>query len=346
MMEKKRKLQTNERDLEIFLFLWRWKLATTKAIADRFFPNLHPVIAYNRLNALKRGGFIQIQTLDSHGDRFVWILTQKSFRMLRNHLPALKEEGFRSENIEHDFYTSAVHLGEWLVQQPIKVELFSEQELRRYSLDHYPRWVPRTKLRRPDGYWHVPYNTQMITVALEVELTAKCVDDYGVLARFYKDNPKVTRVVWITRTLSMAKYIEEKIRKEGTKEAPKHNFVVLSDFLKLVWHAPVLFGYEQGKTLGYVLGAHPAKQELRDMNRPLTFMGSSLLDSRKSPFPSRTSTRPAKTDFIDCMAYRPSKYPTQSNHIQASISVSITPPSINHSHQQENNIVTHKVTNS
>ncbi|MBI4403621.1 MAG: hypothetical protein HY537_05645 [Deltaproteobacteria bacterium] len=336
------KILTNERDLKIFKFLWRWKLGTTKTLAERFFPGLNPVIAYNRLTALKKAGLVEIRTLDSVGNRFVWTLTQKSFRMLKNHLPELKDEGFRSENIEHDFFATAIHLGEWLVDKPHGVDFFSEQQLRRYKMDHYPDWVPHTELHRPDGYWLVPYKNKEIVVALEVELTPKAIANYEVVANFYKDNPKVIRIVWVVRTLAIIKYIESKIRKEVKDEALKHNFIQLSDFIKLVWHSPVLFGYEQGKTLGYVLGSHPTKQDTLKMNRPLIPMASSLLDTRKCPFPSRTYAKSKKTHFIDRMACRPSEQVLQTNHIEATLNVSINPPPITSIYQPLNNHLSNK----
>jgi hypothetical protein len=88
------------------------------------------------------------------------------------------------------------------------VEVFSEQELRRVAIDQYPPWVPRTDGHRPDGYWRVPCLKEKILLALEVELTQKRDLDYSLLAQFYAEEKSIFRVIWVTRTLSLAKHIQ------------------------------------------------------------------------------------------------------------------------------------------
>ena len=243
----RRRVQINERDIKLFLFLWRWKLGTTAAIARKFFKSSGPNIAYNRLLLLKNNSFLEIVPLDSDSKRFVWTLAKKGFSVLKNRLPALKEAGYKSDNIEHDFLVTAMHLGEWLVEPLESVHFFTEQELRRYALDHYPDWVPLTELHRPDGYWLVPYNTNMVAIALEVELTQKRNADYEVLALFYKERPQIGRVVWCVPTKTMAKNIQTIFRDEVKDDCLKHDFIILEDFENLFWHAPICLGYEQGK---------------------------------------------------------------------------------------------------
>lgn len=85
------------------------------------------------------------------------------------------EVGYKSENKEHDFWVTAIHLGDWLYQIPIGSALCSEQQLRRLHRDHYPEWVPKSTDHRPDGWWNIncgrPNNKSLI--ALEVELSRK-----------------------------------------------------------------------------------------------------------------------------------------------------------------------------
>lgn len=320
----RKKVRTTDRDLDMFLFLWEWKLATTKAISDRFFPNLNPVAAYNRLTDLKNAGFVKLQTLNGEGTHFVWCLTPKSFRILKTHLPELKDDGFRSESLEHDFYVTAVHLGEWVTNPPEKSSLFTEQQLRRYHLDHYPSWVPKASFRRPDGYWLVEYRGQMVPIALEVELSTKAIEDYRVIAQFYKDHPKIFRVVWIVRTAATAVYIQDKFKSEvADKEALIHDFVLLGDIEKLLWHAPVFLGHEQGRTLGFVLGSHSNRTEPDPLRCPWGIKGASLLDARKFPVASKTSRPSQKNEFINRMAYRPSE-PSLSTTVHNNISIHLS----------------------
>ena len=74
---KQRIILTSNRDIPILLFLWRWKIATTKALHFRFFSKFSLKTAYHRLYLLRRGGFIQIRASLS-GQNPVWCLTKKA----------------------------------------------------------------------------------------------------------------------------------------------------------------------------------------------------------------------------------------------------------------------------
>ena len=342
----RKRIQVNERDLAMLLFLWQWKLGTTKAMADKFFPGLYPNIAYNRLRALKNAKFIQVMTTNAEGTRFVWALTAKGFHSLKERLPELREDGFKSEYLEHDFYVTALHLGDWLAETPANVAFFTEQELRRYKLEHYPDWIPRTELHRPDGYWQVPYNGKLITIALEVELNKKEHDDYEAAAHFYKDRPQIFRVIWIVSSPALATHIQTIFRDSVKNDSLKHDFAILKDCERLSWQAPIMSGYEQGKTISYVLGSENCQSMGRSMGQsigcPLVPMDSPCLDTRKYPGDSRNSTNPQKPLDRNWMAYRPSPSFIQLNTKQATVNVHITES--NGSVSDENTTVPHGVT--
>src|SRR5579885_720950 len=98
---EKRVILSSQRDLPLLQFLWTWKLAPSAVLAARFFPEASANRAYNRLNALERARYIHGRT-DEHGQSHVWMLTKKGYTAVRDKLPPLKEEGFRSESIRHD----------------------------------------------------------------------------------------------------------------------------------------------------------------------------------------------------------------------------------------------------
>lgn len=342
IQRKKDKVLTNARDAAVFEFLWRWKLATTRALAEKFFGSAKTDTAYNRLLRLRNVGYLKLRSLDPEGRKFVWTLSQKGFELLTNRLPELNDEGFRSENLEHDHLVTAMHLGEWLVATPENVEIFTEQELRRFHLEHYPSWVPRTDYHRPDGYWRVPYKNRMITVALEVELTPKVDKRYFLVAEFYQKNSDISRVVWLVRSHGIAKAIQEKFRSAVKSEALIHNFVVRADFESLGWQAPVFLGHEQGRTLAFALGIRETAPMQCRMQYPSGRMVTALLDTRKRPGNSTFSTKTAPARFVDRMAYRPSEYPIQVTSHQATVNVHIT-PTITPTHQETTTDETRKV---
>ena len=128
---------SEQRDIPLLVFLWQWKLSTTAALACRFFPERSLPTAYHRLWLLEKAKFIREHT-DRYRKRFAWGLDQKGYHAIRELLPALREEGYKSENIGHDLLVTAVHIGDWLLGAPTGAEVFSEQQLRRYHSDYFP----------------------------------------------------------------------------------------------------------------------------------------------------------------------------------------------------------------
>lgn len=280
--EKAHRVLLGTRDLMLLEFLWRWKLATTAALGAKFF-SCNFKNAYNRLNDLERANVIEVRC-DEKLKNFAWAITQKGFKAIRSELPALKEEGFRSEHIQHDFLVSAFHIGDWLLEMPEGARLFSEQQLRRVLLDDYPSWVPRTEVHRPDGYWGLPASDKILTVALEVEIHRKSPQIYEAVGEFYAELSEVFRVIWLVPSIASARRIQSKIQKSRSVRANVHNFVLIPNFLKQAWHCPILLGPETGKTLSDFLHTVPGEVPVK-RGGPLT--GHYLLDTKKSFVKSR-----------------------------------------------------------
>lgn len=282
-------LSINKRDIELLHFLWKWKVATTAALSQRFFINRSKTTAYKRLWELELGRYIQ-SISDYRSYHSVWTLTKLGFGIIKPFLPALREDGFRSENISHDLITSAVHLGDYLLDCPTNVSFFSEQELRRLALEFYPSWVPKSELHRPDGYWHVPIGKPMATVGLEVELSPKKNVQYEVIADFYASFPQVVRVLWIVPKSSTAKILHDKFSKTLSYAPMIHNFAIFPNFQKSGWEALIECGPEAGKPIAKLIGKNSEFSPKKNSELP-------FLDTRKSPYKSR-SFRPLElSDF-------------------------------------------------
>jgi len=245
-------------DLPMLHFLWLWKIATTAALHLRFFPGSHGNTVYNRLLRLKQFGYLE-QRHDETGTRKVWALGKKGFQVIRPLLPALREEGYRSANIQHDLLVNAVHLGDWLIDFPANVEVFTEQQLRRYHPDFFPDWLGKPNLvqgepHRPDGYWRIWNHPGAKTVALEVELSQKCDSDYRALGDWYATQGRANRVIWITPSDGMGKSIHRLLNASHLPEADIHNVIRLSDFFNYGWLSTVQYGPNRGSTIASLIG--------------------------------------------------------------------------------------------
>ncbi len=273
---------SNERDIPLLGFLWRWKVVTTRALHARFFSSCSLIGAYHRLNRLERAGIIK-SVCDERAQKFHWTLSKKGFEAIRSFLPALREEGFASEHVRHDGLVSAFHIGEWLIVRPQEVQLFSEQQLRRYAEESLPSWIPSPEIHRPDGYWGIPAKGQIVPIALEVELNQKNSSFYQAVGDYYSEEQSVIRVMWLVELESQARSIQKQIQKLVSQRGDIHSFASLDQFTAHGWSAKICYGPDSGKTIRESLnlllqqqGGQPA------VNSSSTLTTKHLLDARKS----------------------------------------------------------------
>jgi hypothetical protein len=256
-------------------FLWKWKVATTTALAIKFYPNAKLTSAHRQLLDLSYGGYIQ--SIASHtGSGFVWTLTNKGFEAIKDNLGELAEVGYKSEAIGHDLLCMAAMIGEWIHEPPPGVVMFSEQQLRRIATCNYPMWVPQSEVHRSDGYWRLPKLSKNGSIALEVERSLKTPSKYDLVADFYEEYDFVNHVLWITPMPRGKSSIAKRIQTYLGRETTKHSFIALDDFTKLGWQAKIATGLGQGKTLSEFMLA---------FSSPCQRQGESpvLLESRKKP---------------------------------------------------------------
>lgn len=294
-------------DRELLVFLWRWKLVSSTGLAARFFPGLTNSGANMRLEDLRKQRLIFPYYMNTTEAKVLWGLTSQGFKEAKVVLPKLAEEGFRSEHPLHDFYVTAMHLGEWLSEMPEGCDIFSEQELRRFEPKHYPKWVPNNTLHRPDGYWKITLDEGTVIAALEVELSTKGETRYGVVAQFYKDQPEIGRVIWLVRTKGNAQTIYEQLKSASPSNIGMHTFVLLSDFLTMGWQAPIINGFEKGEPVSCLL----RHTDRKSFENSFVF---SMLDTRKTPAIQKPLNESAKSSISLLAGHCPTLPGLQSNN--------------------------------
>ena len=226
------------RDGKILEYIWKWKIASTASIHEAVNRPLTEYSTSKVLERLRANGFI----VDHHHPRerfYVWSLTEFGFAATAQYLGELEEEGFLSENHRHDRLVQAFQLGEWSTHQDPRILFFTEQDLRRRGVDHYPSWVPHTKEHRPDGYTRIVSSKRQWTFAYEVELSAKSIQKYEGVLWFYKLSSGIDRVFWLVGDPFIKDQIlsaKACIRDDSTNY---HVFVDLADYEKNGWDAQV-----------------------------------------------------------------------------------------------------------
>ena len=228
-----------DRDCLILKYLWRWKLASTGSVHEAINKNSSQYSTYKILDKLELSGFITSQ-FDYQGQFYVWFLTSKGFLIIKKNIEDLIEDGFLSENHNHDRLVQAFHLGEWVSFQNPYVVFWTEQEMRRFDVADYPEWVPKSKEHRPDGYTRIIGDKKSYTLAFEVELSTKRISKYETTMQFYKHTRQVDRVYWLVNDA----YTKEQILKAkacvNDESFNYHVFVELEDFKQNGWDAAIV----------------------------------------------------------------------------------------------------------
>jgi len=274
-----------QRDLNLLVFLWRFKVATTATLTLKFFPAVAPATAYRRLWRLENGGFITSRA-DKAGRKYVWLLDKRGYEAIRGYLPYhLVEDGYKSEHIGHDLVATAFHLGDWLIDAPGGVRIFTEQQVRRYRKDGYPEYVCRYRPHVPDGYTFIPSANSGITIAFEAELNAKGQNDYSCLYRSY-GAARVDYVFWLAPKLTTAKRIWRYVQKGLDNDKPQnHNFITYPGFLRKGWGAEIVCGTSEGRAMREVIEKLSQNQIKTESKLVLSHH---LLNVSKTPFKSKS----------------------------------------------------------
>ncbi|MBS1984638.1 MAG: hypothetical protein JST16_10745 [Bdellovibrionales bacterium] len=256
--EKSRRCQPGELDLHkdfpVLLFLWEWKVASTAAIAVRFFHEWTRMghTAYKRLQRLHRLGYVKTK-FDEHAGGCVWTLARRGFDAVVDSLPPLVEAGAGSEAPRHDRFSMAVHLGPGLVAEFGNVFLYTEQQLRRIDPRMHPEWVPKMDGHRPDGYWNVPSSRGRKIVCLEIEFSRKLDRHYREIGQFYASCPTIGNVIWAVPTVRQAERIRSFVSQGRRGSGDVHKFFLLREIKSRGWESCSIEEQKSGESISHIL---------------------------------------------------------------------------------------------
>jgi hypothetical protein len=240
------KFFATDRDKDILLFIWRWKLASTATVHEVIGGANSPYATYKALDRLEEHKLVE--AVECFDDRSIpWQLTSKGFATVQSRLGELCEEGYLSENRWHDRNIVAFHLGEWATHRLPIVTHWTEQEMRRRTLEYYPDWMPRNQGHRADGYTLIEGEAGRQVLVFEVELSPKPVSVYESVLKFYGMIRNLNRVYWLVGD----KYVKDQILRAKTcindDSSNFHVFVDQADYIEKGWDAAAV--NERSQTL-------------------------------------------------------------------------------------------------
>lgn len=244
-----------DRDIDILYFIWRYKVATTRALVGRFFYNTAETSesGYRRLLQLQREGLIG-DVWAKWDRKHCWRITEKGYKYLKEcRIERFKAGYFKPEHAGHDLFTAAILIGPWLRKAPAHVQIVSENQLKSFDPLDLPDEVTKDFSHTPDGYWILQQNNQTEVIALEVELNPKTKRRYGDVGFYYSRCKDVKLVLWVVKNTWIANQFLKTVGQYSTGSLEKHCFALAEDVLAQGWQAKFLSGLAKGKTFNEVL---------------------------------------------------------------------------------------------
>lgn len=238
--------------LEILKFLWRWKMANTMALKTHLAPTKSFWKFYQRLRQLVHEGYI-CEAMDAGFGTTVWVLTKKGFIFLYGRSDLLEQNRYKVQSMNHDFWNTAFHLGNFVFGIPHNVEIVTEQEINAKKLEILPDWIPQSKDHIPDGLTRIKNGDYSSVLAFETETSQKTSGRYDEILYFLDKYPQLSMVFWLCENYRVISKITQQVIDFNRSNASKHNFIVLSDFQKLGWKSPILWGGKANMTIEQVI---------------------------------------------------------------------------------------------
>ena len=237
----------NEKDLQILRSIFKWKILPASTCKLLCSPSENPRSFEKRIERLLTRRMLQ--RIDHIGKLRVLQLSQEGFIRFKNDIDGLKEDGYASELVWHDFLTVAFQLGIWAAGKPRGVDLITEQELRRYFKHDLPHWLPNVDSHRPDGFTRFKTDSSMRMMAYEVEMSRKTIDRYDSVAQYYSRTPQVEYILWLVKDPAIMTAIQKCVTNDDSSRLGAHHFILFDDFKDKFWDAKFVAGHKRGTTL-------------------------------------------------------------------------------------------------
>ena len=206
----------------------------------------------------------------------------------------LRQLRFAAQSVDHDYITSAFHIGEFIHGLPKGVKLFTEQQLQAVDTSLLPAWTPKSCDHVPDGYIHFEEDAVKMTVAIEVELNYKSTLRYQKMG-FYFDlsHEKVDVVIWLCDGIALAQFISDRLFHCKLRNFEVHNFILLSDFISCGWDAVSRAGGAKGKSIKEIYLPKGHQNPGQSLVKPWVNETKDIFfDFRKSPKLSKACAKP------------------------------------------------------
>ncbi len=201
-------IRLTKRDIELFLFLFKYKVGTIRQLAKYPFQGASYQASKVRLSRLVREKYLSRHFVDQYDDwRFYYSLTDKALRRVRQELPyTLCQRQKRSNHPLHDL--KLLEVGEWLQRRSLVVGFIQENVLQCCEeVANSNDYMSFTQIHS-DGAFKVKINDSIFKLALEYESTVKSKRRIRDKLSEYLQLSDIRAILYVCKSKS----IEESIR--------------------------------------------------------------------------------------------------------------------------------------
>ena len=268
-----RRIFTQQRDIDILNFIFKWRIASTDTIYRVFFPNAeHPKAAYDRLMVLERSGLVH-KVKEGYQNK-VWSLTIKGLEIApqQKYAETLLKKSIKSSSIEHDLLIQATMLGSSIEDKGKYFQCFSENLLFSLDIDLLKEATQLRLEHRPDGLWIIPSETQNAygLFLLEVELNLKSKERYKTLASQLSLERNCNGLIWIVRHPSNARKIQNDLSSSSASEKlMAQHFFLVDEIKEQGWKSLSIQGPSQGLSLFEILFEKSLQNTRKNLRKTL-----------------------------------------------------------------------------
>lgn len=226
--------------------IWRWKVLTYPLAKEIAFKKISYGNYYDKIRRLIGEGLIIERPVLGIGCT-VLQLSKKGFELIKYELGDLRENRFAAQNVTHDYWASAVQIGEFIQGLPEEVRFFTEQQLQCTDDSLLPEWVPKSRSHIPDGLTHIKGDKDPSVIAFEVELNLKPLLRYDKAGYYFDAGlSKFDVVIWFCANKWIIQEISARLAGLKLRNHEIHQFLLTSDFRVHGWNAKI----EQGSMAG------------------------------------------------------------------------------------------------
>lgn len=231
MRKKSHGVRLTERDLDLFLFLFKYKVGTIKQLAKYSFKGASYKASALRLSRLVKYGYLTKNFSGQCDDwRFYYSLTDKSFPLVKEKIPyTLIREQKKSNHPLHDL--DLVEIGEWLKGRSLVQEFIPENILQCCEgLIDSEEYMDFSRVHS-DGAFKIQIKDECFRLALEYESTVKSKQRIRDKLFEYLPLDGIRAIVYVCKNNSIEQSIRQFEKEVFTNDIPRVYYCQLDKIL-------------------------------------------------------------------------------------------------------------------